>query len=167
MIYYVSGGERSGKTRYAMNLALKLSEKPVYLATSRKWDADFEKRVLRHQEERDERWETWERDKDVGQLDITGKVVVMDCVTLWLTNWFMDLEQNIDLCLENAKRELSALFNQNGTLIIISNEIGMGVHAESHMGRKFVELQGWVNQFIAEHADQASFIVSGLPVRLK
>ncbi|MEM9895739.1 MAG: bifunctional adenosylcobinamide kinase/adenosylcobinamide-phosphate guanylyltransferase, partial [Bacteroidota bacterium] len=95
MIYYVSGGERSGKTRYAMSLALKLSDKPVYLATSRKWDTDFEKRVSRHQNERDERWETWEQEKDVGQLDVTGRVVVMDCVTLWLTNWFMDLEQNI------------------------------------------------------------------------
>lgn len=150
-----------------MDLALELADNPVYLATSRKWDADFEKRVQRHQDERDERWENWEEEKAIGQLTLSGRVVVLDCVTLWLTNWFLDLEQDIDACLQNAKRELELLFKQEATLIIISNEIGMGVHAESHMGRKFVELQGWTNQFIAQRSDKAFFIVSGLPLQLK
>lgn len=167
MIYFITGGERSGKTSYALNLALELTHDPVYLATARKWDEDFEKRVERHQAERSERWENWEVEKEIGKLDVTGRVVVMDCVTLWLTNWFMDLEQDIEACLQHAKHELTQLFSQDGTLIIISNEIGMGVHAESHMGRKFVELQGWTNQFIAKQADKASFIVSGLPLHLK
>ncbi|MEM6643720.1 MAG: bifunctional adenosylcobinamide kinase/adenosylcobinamide-phosphate guanylyltransferase [Bacteroidota bacterium] len=167
MIHYITGGERSGKTSYAMNLALELSDNPVYLATSRKWDEDFENRVKRHQDERDDRWENWEEEKEIGKLDISGRVVVMDCVTLWLTNWFMDLEQDIEACLESAKKELKQLLEQDGTIIIISNEIGMGVHAESHLGRKFVELQGWTNQFIAQKADKATFIVSGLPYHLK
>ncbi|MEM6845115.1 MAG: bifunctional adenosylcobinamide kinase/adenosylcobinamide-phosphate guanylyltransferase [Bacteroidota bacterium] len=167
MIYYISGGERSGKSRYAMNLALGLSDQPVYLATSRKWDTDFEKRVQRHQEERDQRWETWEEEKFIGRLDVAGRVVVLDCITLWLTNWFVDLEQDIDACLDQGKQELEQLFQQEATLIIISNEIGMGVHAESPMGRKFVELQGWMNQFIADRADKAVFMVSGLPLQLK
>lgn len=167
MIYYISGGERSGKTRYAMNLAMELSDRPVYLATSRVWDEDFEKRVVRHQGERDERWENWEEEKLLGQLDISGKVVVMDCVTLWLTNWFMDLEQDVEACLRHGKEEITKLFAQDGTVIIISNEIGMGVHADTHMGRKFVELQGWMNQFIAGKADKAFFMVSGLPLQLK
>lgn len=167
MIYYISGGERSGKTRYAMNLALELSDNPVYLATARKWDPDFEQRVQRHQGERDDQWENWEEEKTIGQLNISGRVVVLDCITLWLTNWFVDLEQNTEACLQNAKRELERLFNQETNLIIISNEIGMGLHAESHMGRKFVELQGWTNQFIAQSADKAVFMVSGLPLQLK
>lgn len=150
-----------------MELALALSENPIYLATSRKWDADFEQRVKRHKNERDQRWETWEEEKLIGKLNISGKVVVLDCITLWLTNWFMDLEQDIDACLQRGKRELKQLFAQEGTLIIISNEIGMGVHAESHMGRKFVELQGWMNQFVAKKADKAVFMVSGLPLQLK
>ncbi len=150
-----------------MNLALGLSDRPVYLATSRKWDADFEKRVKRHQGERDDRWENWEEEKSIGQLNISHRVVVMDCITLWLTNWFLDLEQDIDACLQNAKKELELLFDQDATLIIISNEIGMGVHAESHIGRKFVALQGWVNQFTAKRADKAIFMVSGLPVHIK
>ncbi len=150
-----------------MDLALGLSDQPVYLATSRKWDPDFEKRVERHQDERDQRWETWEEEKSIGKLNVSGRVVVLDCVTLWLTNWFVDLEQDIDACLHQGKQELTQLFQQEATLIIISNEIGMGVHAESHMGRKFVELQGWMNQFIAERADKAVFVVSGLPLPLK
>lgn len=167
MIYYISGGERSGKSRYAMDLALSLSDSPIYLATSRKWDSDFEERVERHQNERDKRWENWEEEKTIGQLNVTGRVVVLDCVTLWLTNWFLDLEQDIEACLQQTKHELEQLFKQKATLIIISNEIGMGVHAESHMGRKFVELQGWTNQFIAEKSDKAIFMVSGLPLQLK
>lgn len=167
MVYFITGGERSGKTSYALNLALELSNNPVYLATARKWDKDFEKRVKRHQNERDDRWENWEEEKMIGKLNIEKRVVVLDCITLWLTNWFLDLEQDIEACLENAKKELNLLFQQETTLIIISNEIGMGVHAESHMGRKFVELQGWTNQFIAQKADKASFIVSGLPLHLK
>ncbi len=150
-----------------MNLALELSDNPVYLATSRKWDSDFEQRVQRHQDERDQRWENWEEEKEIGKLNITGRVVVLDCITLWLTNWFLDLEQNIDSCLQNAKRELEELFKQDATLIVISNELGMGVHAESHMGRKFVELHGWTNQFIAQKSDRATFIVSGLPLQMK
>ena len=167
MIYYISGGERSGKTRYAMDLALKLSDRPVYLATARKWDPDFEQRVRRHQDERDERWENWEEEKSIGQLNIAGRVVVIDCMTLWLTNWFLDLEQDIEACLQTTRQELALLFEQEATLIIISNEIGMGVHAESHMGRKFVELQGWTNQFVAQQSDKATFMVSGLPLSLK
>lgn len=167
MIYYVSGGERSGKSRYATDLALELSDNPVYLATSRKWDADFEKRIERHQAERDQRWENWEEEKLIGQLDISGRVVVLDCVTLWLSNWFLDLEQDVEACLQHAKQQLELLFQQEATLIIISNEIGMGVHAESHIGRKFVELQGWTNQYIAQKADKAVFMVSGLPLQLK
>lgn len=150
-----------------MNLALELSNNPIYLATSRKWDTDFEKRVQRHKNERDKRWENWEEEKAIGQLNVSGRVVVLDCVTLWLTNWFLDLEQNVEACLHHGKLELEQLFVQEATLIIISNELGMGVHAESHIGRKFVELQGWMNQFIAEKADKAVFMVSGLPLQLK
>lgn len=150
-----------------MDLALGLSDKPIYLATSRKWDADFEKRIERHQNERDKHWETWEEEKSIGKLNISGRVVVLDCITLWLTNWFVDLKHDIEACLHQGKQELEQLFEQEATLIIISNEIGMGVHAESHIGRKFVELQGWTNQFIAKKADKAVFMVSGLPLQLK
>ncbi|MFY0599995.1 MAG: bifunctional adenosylcobinamide kinase/adenosylcobinamide-phosphate guanylyltransferase [Cyclobacteriaceae bacterium] len=167
MIYYITGGERSGKSAYAQLLALSLSDKPYYLATSRKWDKDFEERVERHVADRDERWTTIEEEKYIGDLNLEGKVVVMDCLTLWLTNWYVDTKNDVQQCLEKGKEELEKLFDQETTLIIISNEIGMGLHAQSEVGRKFTELQGWTNQFIAEKADKAIFMVSGLPIELK
>jgi len=167
MIYYITGGERSGKSRYAQNLALELSNSPYYLATSRVWDGDFAERVKRHVSDRDERWTTIEEEKYIGSIDIDGKTVVIDCVTLWLTNWYMDTENNVEESLKKGKEELLQLFKKEANIIIISNEIGMGVHAQTKMARKFTELQGWMNQFIAQKADQAIFMVSGLPVKLK
>jgi len=167
MIYYITGGERSGKSRYAQNLALELSNSPYYLATSRVWDGDFAERVKRHVSDRDERWTTIEEEKHLGNVDITGKTVVIDCVTLWLTNWYMDTKNDVDECLEKGKEELLQLFKKEANIIIISNEIGMGVHAQTKMARKFTELQGWMNQFIAQKADRAIFMVSGLPLKLK
>lgn len=167
MIYYITGGERSGKSSYAHNLALSLSSNPIYLATARNWDDDFDKRIQRHQGERDERWETLEIEKEIGVIDIAGRVIVLDCITLWLTNWYHDEKHNVESCLSKCKHQLAHLFKTKNTLIIISNEIGMGVHAQSHIGRKFTELQGWINQFIATQANEAIFMVSGLPISLK
>ncbi|MBL0741012.1 bifunctional adenosylcobinamide kinase/adenosylcobinamide-phosphate guanylyltransferase [Chryseolinea lacunae] len=166
-VIYISGGERSGKSRYAQDLALQLSPNPVYLATARKWDSDFEKRIARHQAERDARWTNVEEEKFISTLALQHRVVVMDCVTLWLTNIFADTKSNVDDALTFAKEELTKAFAAPCTWIIISNEIGMGVHAASEVGRKFVELQGWTNQFIAHHAHQAYFMVSGIPLLLK
>lgn len=166
-IYYVTGGQRSGKSNYAQNLALKLSQQPVYLATSRVWDKDHEERIKRHQADRNEQWINIEEEKYVSKLDLHGQVVVMDCVTLWLTNFFSDTQYNIDLALQEAKAEFEQLSKQDFTLIIISNEIGMGLHADTEGGRKFTDLQGWMNQHIAQHAQHAILMVSGIPVTIK
>ena len=167
MIYYITGGERSGKSRYAMELALKLSGNPVYIATARQWDKDFQKRIDRHKSERDERWQNIEEEKHLSNLELTGQVAVMDCITLWLTNFYADTKHNVEESLTQAKNEFDKFTQQDFTLIVISNEIGMGVHADSEIGRKFVELQGWINQYIASKADKAILMVSGLPLTLK
>jgi adenosylcobinamide kinase/adenosylcobinamide-phosphate guanylyltransferase len=167
MIYYISGGARSGKSRYAQDLALSLSNHPVYLATARNWDKDFEKRIVRHQQDRDERWENIEEEKYPAKIDFKGKVVVLDCVTLWLTNFFVDTKYDIDTALAQIKQAFDDLIKQEATFIIISNELGMGLHADTESGRKFTDLQGWFNQYIAKKADKAIFMVSGLPLSLK
>lgn len=168
MIYLITGGERSGKSSYAQDLALQLSENPMYVATARKWDGDFQKRIDRHQAERDERWINVENEKHLGEIAFSGKVAIIDCVTLWLTNFFVDTENDVALSLEQAKAEFEALAKQeNATVIIITNEIGMGVHAETHIGRKFTELQGWMNQYLAKKADEVVLMVSGIPVKIK
>lgn len=168
MIYLITGGERSGKSSYAQNLALQLSNTPIYVATARKWDADFQNRIDRHQQERDERWTNIEKEKHLSEIDFSGKVALIDCVTLWLTNFFIDHKNDVALSLEEAKKEfLSIAAQKNATLIIVTNEIGMGVHAETHIGRKFTELQGWMNQFLASNANEVVLMVSGIPVKIK
>lgn len=168
MIYLITGGERSGKSSYAQNLALQLSDAPIYVATARKWDSDFQNRIDRHQLERDERWTNIEKEKHLSEINFSGKVALIDCVTLWLTNFFVDNKNDVSLSLEEAKKEFLSIANQeNATLIIVTNEIGMGVHAATEIGRKFTELQGWMNQFLASNADEVVLMVSGIPVKIK
>jgi len=168
MFYFVTGGARSGKSRYAMNLALSISDNPIYVATARIWDKEFEARVKRHVTDRDERWQLLEEEKHVSASEIVqDRVVLVDCLTLWLTNYFVDSKNDIDFCLRVIKNELSALQEKSRHLILISNEIGMGLHADTEVGRKFTDLQGWSNQFAAEIADDVTFMVSGLPMAVK
>jgi adenosylcobinamide kinase/adenosylcobinamide-phosphate guanylyltransferase len=167
MIYYITGGTRSGKSSYAQKLALSLSDNPVYVATARKWDDDFKTRIKRHQQDRDERWENIEEEKSPSKLALQGRVVVLDCVTLWLTNFFSDTKYQVDETLSLIKEEFDKLAAMECSWIIISNEIGMGMHADTEIGRKFADLQGWINQHIAAKADKAIFMVSGLPLELK
>jgi adenosylcobinamide kinase/adenosylcobinamide-phosphate guanylyltransferase len=123
--------------------------------------------VQRHKNDRDERWTTIEEEKHLSKINLKNKVAVIDCVTLWLTNFFADTKSNVQVALEQAKTEFDRLLKSDATLIIISNELGMGVHATTETGRKFVELQGWMNQYIAEKAHKAILMVSGLPVVIK
>lgn len=167
MIIYVTGGVRSGKSRFAMDLALQKSADPVYVATSRIWDEDFAQRVKRHQDERGPEWTSLESERDIHLLPLAGKVAVIDCVTLWLTNLFVAFEYDIEKSLDAFKAEIDALAAVDATLIVISNEIGMGVHAETEAGRKFTDLQGWANQYVATVANEAVLMVSGLPLTLK
>lgn len=167
MMYYITGGARSGKSSYAQELALSLSDSPVYLATARHWDDNFEERIERHKNDRDERWALLEEETQPGKLNLEKKVVVLDCITLWLTNLFVDFKNDIDKSLTFFKNEIDRLEEKNATFIIISNELGMGMHAETEIGRKFTDLQGWANQYIAKKADKAVFMVSGIPLILK
>lgn len=167
MLYYISGGQRSGKSRYAQELALALSPTPLYLATSRAWDDDHRQRIARHVADRDARWTTLEEEKYLSRFDLAGRVVVLDCVTLWLTNFFADAAYEVETALHQAQQEFDQLTQQDCTLLVISNEIGMGLHAATEAGRKFTDLQGWFNQYIAQRADQAIFMVSGLPLTIK
>lgn len=167
MIIYITGGTRSGKSRFAQEMALERSANPVYVATARIWDDDFAKRVERHKAERGPEWTSLECEHNVHLLPLENHVVVIDCVTLWLTNLFMTYDQDIDKSLAAFKIEIDSIFKLIGTFIIISNEIGMGVHAETEVGRKFTDLQGWANQYVGAKSDEAILMVSGLPLYLK
>ena len=165
--YVITGGARSGKSRYAQELALSQSEHPVYVATAKVWDEDFAQRIQRHKEERGLVWINYEEELYVSRLPLDGHTVVIDCVTLWLTNFFVQHEYDISNTLQAMQAEMDALLQKAGTFIIVTNEIGMGVHAETAIGRKFTDLQGWVNQHIARIAGTVVLMVSGIPVIIK
>jgi adenosylcobinamide kinase/adenosylcobinamide-phosphate guanylyltransferase len=167
MLIFITGGVRSGKSGYAQKRAKELCTDPVYVATAKIWDEDFQERVTRHQHDRGPEWTNFEAYRNLYLLPLQGRHVVIDCVTLWLTNFFMDRAQDIELSLSDFKKEIDQLIEIPGTFIIISNELGMGMHADTQVGRKFADLQGWANQYVAAKADEAVFMVSGLPLFLK
>lgn len=158
---------RSGKSSYAEQLALSLSDHPVYLATSRIWDEEFKDRVLRHQANRGTQWTTIEEDKALSRQDVEGKVVVIDCVTLWCTNFFFDSDSDVKESLKAIRTEFDLFTDQEARFIFVTNEIGMSGVPQNDLQRKFTDLQGWVNQYIAGKANQVFLMVSGIPVQIK
>ena len=166
-IHLITGGERSGKSTYAESEALRLSESPIYLATARVWDEEFRQRILRHQERRGPEWTNIEEDIRPSKYDFTGRVVLIDCITLWATNYFFDMQQDVDQALEALKKEFDTLVQQDATFIFVTNELGMGGMSESRTQRLFTQLQGWMNQYVAARADRVTLMVSGLPLTVK
>ncbi|MBS2210903.1 bifunctional adenosylcobinamide kinase/adenosylcobinamide-phosphate guanylyltransferase [Carboxylicivirga mesophila] len=166
-ITLITGGQRSGKSNYAQQLALQLSPNPVYLATSRIWDEEHRQRIIRHQADRGPEWTNIEEEKALSKHDFTGRVVLIDCVTLWLTNFFFDNDSHIDQSLEEAKSEFAQLIQQDATFIFVTNEIGLGGMPENPIQRKFTDLQGWMNQHIAQSANEVVLMVSGIAVKVK
>jgi adenosylcobinamide kinase/adenosylcobinamide-phosphate guanylyltransferase len=166
-IIFITGGARSGKSRYAQQLALQHSARPIYVATARAWDDEFKQRIRIHQHDRDDRWRSIEEQRHLSGLPLEGEVAVIDCVTMWITNFFSDTRADVNACLETCRLEIDELVKKDALLIIVSNEIGMGMHADTEIGRQFTDLQGWVNQYIAAVADEVIFMVSGIPLTVK
>ena len=166
-IILITGGQRSGKSSKAEELALSLSENPVYMATAHVWDEEFRERVRRHQERRGPQWTNIEEETALSKHDMTGLVVVIDCVTLWLTNFFFANQSNTDISLEQAKAEFDAFTSKDATYIFVTNEIGSGGVSDNAIQRKFTDLQGWMNQYIAQKADEVILMVSGIAVNIK
>lgn len=166
-ILLVTGGQRSGKSDFAQNRALEMSKHPVYLATSRIWDEEFRQRVLRHQANRGPEWMNVEEEKFLSRHDLAGRVIVIDCVTLWCTNFFFDNNSVVDISLQQIKEEFDAFVRQDAYFIFVTNELGLGGVSVDDTQRRFTDLQGWVNQYIASKADEVVLMVSGIPVPVK
>ena len=175
-IILITGGQRSGKSAKAEELALQLSEHPVYVATAHIWDEEFRERVRRHQQRRGPQWTNIEEERTLSRHDVSGRVVLVDCVTLWLTN-FLGLTPDpspkgegsidVDRILSEAKHEFDAFTQYEATFIFVTNEIGLGGVSENALQRRFADLQGWMNQYIASKADEVFLMVSGLPLQIK
>ena len=172
-IILITGGQRSGKSRYAEELARSLSDHPVYVATAHIWDEEFRQRVLRHQERRGPQWTNIEEERELSRHNLTGQVAVIDCITLWCTNFFFDRNKpdneqpTVDEALKLLKEEFNRFTNQDATLIFVTNEIGAGGVSTDVIQRRFTDLQGWMNQYVAQKADEVILMVCGIPVKIK
>lgn len=163
----VLGGARSGKSAFAEKLVLGSGLKPVYMATGRALDEEMSERISIHQDRRGKAWQTVEEPlalaDALGQCAVKGSAVLVDCLTLWVTNLMMagaDVMRECD--------DLIAILNElDAPVVFVSNEVGLGIVPENTMAREFRDLAGSVNQRIAITCNEAWFMAAGLPLSLK
>ncbi|WP_428351185.1 bifunctional adenosylcobinamide kinase/adenosylcobinamide-phosphate guanylyltransferase [Lichenifustis flavocetrariae] len=163
----VLGGARSGKSAHAQALAEGSGLSPVYLATADIWDAEMESRVALHRAARDGRWRTVEEplalSAALGREAVPGSLVVVDCLTLWLTNLMLGGHD-----IEKAVQGLAAcLGNLPAPVILVSNEVGGGIVPDNRLGREFRDAQGRLNQSIAQVCDTVVLVTAGQPLMIK
>ena len=173
MIELVLGGARSGKSRYAEQQAI-LSELPVlYLATAEPGDDEMRARIQHHRQRRPEHWQTLEEPihlaDAIRQHAVAGCCMLVDCLTLWLSNILFDKQGNLQESVFNSERAalLDALVQNNGRVIMVSNEVGLGVVATDPVTRRFVDEAGFLHQALAQICDSVVLVTAGLPQKLK
>jgi adenosyl cobinamide kinase/adenosyl cobinamide phosphate guanylyltransferase len=168
--HLVLGGARSGKSRYALDQARQLRGSVAFLATARALDGDMAARIARHRGERPPTWTTIEEPHDpvtaCRRAARAHDLVVVDCATVWVAN-LMERGDD-DLVVLAAADDLAKLLRERlVSMIVVSNEVGQGVHPPTELGRRFRDLLGLVNQRLAAAADRVTLMVAGLPLMLK
>ena len=183
-VIYVSGGARSGKSFFSEKYIKENYSKKIYLATGIPFDEEMKDRIEKHKKQRGKNWKTIENYKSLKNIlkkHIQGyDVILLDCLTNLITNYML-LENNIvwdkattkdvDNIREIIIKEVNSLINfvkeNDIDILIVSNEVGMGSIPDYPLGRFFRDINGKLNQFVATESDEAYFIVSGLPIKLK
>ncbi|HLC41058.1 MAG TPA: bifunctional adenosylcobinamide kinase/adenosylcobinamide-phosphate guanylyltransferase [Methylomirabilota bacterium] len=166
----ILGGARSGKSRYAIEQALATGGRVAFIATAEALDAEMARRIAHHRRERPAHWVTVEAPTDlVGAVqDLTSRVdtLIIDCLTIWVANR-CQRESADDALLADADALADLVKARRVTMLLVSNEVGQGVHPETELGLRFRDLLGVVNQRVAAAADQVVLMVAGLPVTAK
>lgn len=179
-IVLVTGGVRSGKSRFAEDLTASFGLPVVYIATATVMDSEMEMRVKIHQQRRPESWETVEEPieviKAIASKGSPDKVLMIDCLTLWITNLmfrqelpedeeaFKKIEEEI---LDMVRRAAETARQINANMVIVSNESGLGLIPPDRLSRKYQEIVGRANETVAKAADEVYLVVSGIPVEIK
>lgn len=180
-IIFITGGARSGKSRFALEKANSMNGKKVYIATAEPLDEEMKERIKRHKEERGREWLTMEEPIKIPKLlrELKGEcdVILLDCLTLWLSN--MMLANKEELLTAEAEEFIKTLKDlqpsasslqpdlRPSALLIVSNEVGMGIVPENELARRFRDLAGRLNQRVAEIADEVYLVVSGITLKIK
>lgn len=168
MIVFVTGGARSGKSTYAEGRAARSGEPVTYLATAVAFDAEMRDRIGRHRAERPTHWVTVEEPLNVPAAvqHAETPVLLLDCLSVWVNN--LMFHDWTDAQILAATDDLvSAARNHAGTVILVTNEVGLGIVPDNALSRRYRDVLGWVNQRCAQASDEAYLLVSGLPLTLK
>ena len=176
-ITFILGGARSGKSSYAQSLAEESGKSATFIATAQALDDEMSARIQQHRAERSVTWETLEVPLDIASHTkrIKSEVIILDCVTLLVSNLLMHFvkddhvdEAPFQLALQKEVEELIvAMRGQKQDWMIISNEVGLGLVPPYQMGRVYRDLLGWANQRLAREADKVIFMVAGIPMIVK
>lgn len=163
---FVLGGARSGKSRYAEELLAAEPAPWTYIATAQALDDEMAERIAHHRARRDSRWQTVDAPLNlVDALEALpdGRAVLVDCLTLWLTN-VMLAERDVDA---ESQRLADALARPRGRWVVVANEVGLGIVPDNALARRFRDAAGRLNQMVAARADSVLFTVAGLPMKVK
>jgi adenosylcobinamide kinase/adenosylcobinamide-phosphate guanylyltransferase len=173
----IIGGARSGKSSYAQQLAEEAGKLVTFLATAQAFDEEMSTRIQKHKSERPAQWKTLEVPFGIASHieQIRSEIVVLDCVTLLITNLMMQFVKD-DLVdetpfMQAVQQEidslLSAIRDTNQHWLIVSNEVGLGLVPPYQMGRVYRDGIGWANQRLAKEADEVLFMTAGIPMKVK
>ncbi|MEM7432914.1 MAG: bifunctional adenosylcobinamide kinase/adenosylcobinamide-phosphate guanylyltransferase [Pseudomonadota bacterium] len=167
MTTLILGGARSGKSLHAQRLAESLSPNRLFVATAEAHDEEMEARIARHIADRGSSWQTIECPLNITaclrENSSADQVILIDCLTLWLSN-LMHAECDLDVTINEFTETVTQLDNP---LVLVSNEVGLGVVPATRLGRDFRDAQGRLNQTLAAACDHVEFIAAGLPLTLK
>ena len=169
-IILITGGARSGKSHFAQELARKFPGPKAYLATAQALDGEMAERIRRHRQNRPGDWETLEEPLRITEcIETNGSrlgLILLDCLTLWISNLLM-AEEKEERILKEADRLIQACQKTGCSLIIVGNEVGMGIVPDNPQARVFRDLSGLIQQKIAGEADEVYFLVSGIARKIK
>lgn len=165
-VTFVIGGARSGKSAYAESLA-KSARAPIYIATAEHTDGEMSGRIALHRDRRGKRWRTVEEPVELSAVialaDEKNGFVLVDCLTVWLNNLLFH-EEDVEAHLSALSETLA---ETRGHVVLVANEVGLGIVPDNALARRFRDIAGRVNQAIARIAGEVVFIAAGLPMQLK
>ena len=167
----VLGGARSGKSSLALDFCNSMDGNRYFIATAQAFDDEMKDRIKRHQEERGAEWKTVEETIDIigkiKEMDNEDTIILVDCLTLWLSNLYMKYESDVDKVYDKIDELVAYLVDIKGRIVLVSNEVGMGIVPENKLARLYRDNAGTMNRKIAEKADKVVITFSGLPMVLK
>jgi len=167
---FITGGCRSGKSRYALHYANQHFSKKLFLATCEVLDEEMAQRIENHKKMRGLEWQTVEEPVDIidriKEDGADSEVILIDCLTLWLYNLSMKWDSDLRI-MEETETLIDTLKKSDASFILVSNEVGMGIVPADPLSRRYRDLLGTMNQRIAEALDTVIFMVSGIPIFLK